>query len=149
MRALVAALIVFLAACASAPDTPSASSEPATITLQNMYWGNVQSSWTLPRGGDGRFVSRDRDVAFDMPAETFDQIREIFRPYEGTPFQCNRVITDGPYGFVIWSSAEGAELHRVQWDAGCVTGDAGDLFARIDQTLEIVAPMRDRAAASP
>jgi hypothetical protein len=57
------------------------------------------------------------------------------------------VLTDGPYGFVIWSSREGQEDQRTQWDAGCVTGDASDLFGRNDAALEILVPLRD--AGSP
>jgi hypothetical protein len=123
--------------------------DPTTISLQNLYWGNLRSAWTIPRGGEGRFVEGERVVTFPVSAETFDRVREIFRPYEGRYFECNRVITDGPYGFIIWSSREGEEDQRTQWDAGCVTGDAGDLFTRIDTAMEILVPMRDAAALEP
>ncbi len=121
--------------------------EPAIITLENMYWGRVTSSWTIPRDGVGRFADPQRSVDFHVSAETFDRIRELFRPYEARDFHCNRVITDGPYGNVIWSSREGQEDQRTRWDAGCVTGDAGDLFARIDGAMEILVPLREAAGS--
>jgi hypothetical protein len=122
--------------------------DPTIITLENKYWGATTSSWTVPRGGEGRFVTAQRTVTFPVSVETFDRIREILRPYEGAYFECNRVITDGPYGFVVWSSREGVEDQRALWDAGCVTGDASDLFGRIDQAVEILVPMREAAAPS-
>lgn len=117
--------------------------EPTIITLQNLYWGRPTATWTIPRGGTGRFVNPQRTVDFEVSAETFDRIREIFRPYEARDFHCNRVLTDGPYGYVIWSSREGQEDQRTLWDAGCVTGDAGDLFERIDTAMEVLVPLRD------
>jgi hypothetical protein len=117
--------------------------DPTIITLDNRYWGRPTSSWTIPRGGEGRYVDPQRTVEFTVSVETFDRIREIFHPYEERDFHCNRVLTDGPYGFVIWSSQEGQEDQRTLWDAGCVTGDASDLFARIDQAVEILVPLRE------
>lgn len=125
-----------------APEIP----EPTIITLQNMYWGRPTATWTLPRGGQGSFVSSQRTLTFEVSTETFDRIRELFAPYEERDFHCNRVITDGPYGFVIWSSREGQEDQRTQWDAGCVTGDASDLFTRIDTAMEILVPLREAAS---
>jgi hypothetical protein len=125
-----------------APQIPA----PTIITLQNMYWGNPTATWTVPRGGEGRYVDRQRTVTFAVSEATFDRVREIFRPYEGTHFECARVIADGPYGFVIFSSREGQEDQRTRWDAGCLTGDAADLFGRIDAAMEILVPMRDSAA---
>lgn len=123
--------------------------DPTIITLDNRYWGRPTSTWTIPRGGEGRYVDPQRDVTFEVSEATFDRIREIFLPYEERDFHCNRVATDGPYGFVIWSSREGQEDQRTQWDAGCLTGDASDLFGRIDSAMEILGPMRDAAAANP
>ena len=127
----------------AAPAIP----EPTIITLQNMYWGRPTATWTIPRGGQGSYADPQRTVTFDVSTETFDRVRQIFRPYEERDFHCNRVITDGPYGFVIWSSREGQEDQRTLWDAGCVTGDASDLFGRTDAAMEILVPLRD--AASP
>ncbi len=123
-----------------------AIADPTIIRLENMYWGRTTSSWIVRRGGEGSYADPQRTVSFDVSADTFDRIREIFLPYEERDFHCNRVITDGPYGFVVWSSREGHEDQRTQWDAGCVTGDAGDLFARIDQTMEILVPLREAAS---
>ncbi len=120
--------------------------DPTIIKLENMYWGRTTSSWTIRRGGQGAYSDTQRQVTFAVPAQTFDRIRELFLPYEERDFHCNRVITDGPYGFVIWSSQEGVEDQRTQWDAGCLTGDAGDLFSRIDQTMEILVPLREAAS---
>lgn len=120
--------------------------EPTTITLQNMYWGRTTATWTIPRGGEARYSDPQRTVTFPMSAETFDRIRDLFRPYEERDFHCSRIIADGPYGFVIWSSQEGQEDQRTQWDAGCVSGDASDLFERIDGAMEILVPLRDAAA---
>ncbi len=127
-----------------APAIPT----PTIITLRNMYWGNPTATWTIPRGGEGRYADPQRTVTFAVSDETFDRIRETFRPYEGRYFECNRVVTDGPYGYVIWSSREGQEDQRTQWDAGCLTGDAGDLFGRIDAAMAILVPLRDAAAAA-
>jgi hypothetical protein len=111
-----------------------------------MYWGRPTATWTIPRGGQGSYADPQRTVTVDVSSETFDQIREIFRPYEERDFHCNRVIADGPYGFVIWSSREGQEDQRTLWDAGCLTGDASDLFGRIDQVAAILAELRDTRA---
>jgi hypothetical protein len=127
-----------------APSIP----DPTIITLQNMYWGRPTATWIVPRGGQGSYADPQRTVTFAFSAETFDRIREIFRPYEERDFHCNRVIADGPYGFVIWSSREGQEDQRTLWDAGCVTGDATDLFGRTDAAMEILVPLRDAAAAA-
>jgi len=80
---------------------------------------------------------------FYVSPETFEQIREVFRPYEARDFPCRRVIADGPYGYVMWSSQDGHVDQRTLWDAGSVSGDAADLFARIDRAMEILAPMRE------
>lgn len=125
----------------AAPAIP----EPTSIKLQNMYWGRPTATWTIPRGGEGLYVDPQRTVTFQVSDETFIRIRETFRPYEGRDFHCNRVLTDGPYGFIVWSSQEGHEDQRTLWDAGCVTGDASDLFGRIDAALKILAPLRDAA----
>lgn len=117
--------------------------EPTIITLQNLYWGRPTATWTIPREGMGRYADSQRTVDFPVPAETFGRIREIFRPYEARDFHCERVVADGPYGYVIWSSREGQEDQRTQWDAGCLSGDAGDLFARLDQATEILVALRD------
>jgi hypothetical protein len=119
--------------------------DPTAIMLQNMYWGRPTATWTIRSSGEGRYVDPQRTATFQVTEATFARIREIFRPYEGRDFHCNRVMTDGPYGFVIWSSEEGREDQRTLWDAGCMTGDAADLFGRIDAAMEILVPLRDAA----
>ena len=144
MRALILALTMSLAACVSPRgETPALT----MITFQNMYWGNETSRWAVRREGEAQYVDAQRTVTFHVSAETFDRVREILKPYEGRDFQCHRQIADGPYGYVIWSQSEGQEARRTQWDAGCVTGDADDLFARLDAAMEILGPIRDAAAA--
>lgn len=147
IRRLILTLLVLVGACAGAQasDPKQSIPEPTIITFQNMYWGNVTSTWTITRG-EGRFVDEQRSVSFGVSPETFDRVRELLRPYEGRPFECNRAITDGPYGYVTWSSREGEVDHRTLWDAGCVTGDADDLFTRLDAAMEILGPLRDAAA---
>jgi hypothetical protein len=120
--------------------------DPVMITLENMYWGRATSAWTIPRGGEGRYVDPQRTVTFQVSEQTFARVREVLRPYEGRDFHCNRVLTDGPYGFVSWSSRAGQEDQRTRWDAGCVTGDASDLFARVDSVMEILVPLREAGA---
>jgi hypothetical protein len=146
VRHFILGLMFLCAACASSSaQTKGAIGDPSVITLQNMYWGSETSSWTVPREGEGRYVEQQRVVSFHVSAEAFDRVRELLRPYEHRAFQCRRVVTDGPYGFVIWSSGEGLEHRRTQWDAGCITGDADDLFARIDAATAILTPLRDGA----
>jgi hypothetical protein len=127
----------------AAPAIPA----PTSITLENKYWGRTTSSWIVNRNGEGSFTQGETTTSFVVTPEQFDQIRQIFRPYEGRDFHCNRVIADGPYGFVVWSSQAGQEDQRTLWDAGCVTGDAGDLFGRLDQATEILVALREAAAA--
>lgn len=122
-----------------APSIP----DPTILRFENAYWGRTTSSWTIVREGEGRFEEPGRIVNFQVSDETFMRVRELLRPYEGRHFECNRVISDGPYGYIVWSSEEGREDQRTRWDAGCVAGDATDLFARIDEAMEILVPLRE------
>ena len=79
---------------------------------------------------------------FPVSEADFDRLRDIFRPYEGVRFECQRVITDGPYGHVTWSQA-GHEDQQLRWDAGCVTGDAADVFRRWDEAEAMLKALRD------
>ena len=97
----------------------------------------------MPRGGEATFTDRAGAVTtFTVSEADFDRLRDIFRPYEGTRFECQRVITDGPYGDVTWSQ-EGHEDQEVRWDAGCVTGDASDIFERWDRAVAMLNALRD------
>ncbi|WP_296818837.1 hypothetical protein [Brevundimonas sp.] len=122
---------------------PPGLADPDRITLTARYWGRVTRQWTVPRGGEATFTDQAGEVTrFTVSEADFEQLRDIFRPYEGTRFECNRVITDGPYGDVTWSQ-EGHEDQEVRWDAGCVTGDASDIFERWDRAVAMLNALRD------
>lgn len=129
---------------ANAHWTPPAGLEtPDRITLTARYWGRVTRQWTVPRGGEASFTDEaGAETTFAVSEADFDRLRDIFRPYEGTRFECQRVITDGPYGDVTWSQ-EGHEDQQVRWDAGCVTGDAADIFERWDRAVALLNGLRD------
>lgn len=122
---------------------PAGLSAPDRLTLTSLYWGRVTQEWTIPRGGEGRWTQADgKTEAFAVSEADFDRLRDLFRPYEGVRFECERVITDGPYGHVTWSQ-QGHEDQQLNWDAGCVTGDANDVFQRWDQAEALLKTLRD------
>ncbi len=122
---------------------PPGLADPDRITLTARYWGRVTRQWAVPRGGQATFTDEAGAVrSFAVTEADFDRLRDIFRPYEGTRFECDRVITDGPYGDVTWSQ-EGHEDQEVGWDAGCVTGDAADIFERWDRAVAMLNALRD------
>ena len=117
---------------------------PDRITLTSLYWGRTVQEWSIPRGGEGRWSQADGQTrTFRVSEAEFDRLRDLFRPYEGVRFECRRVIADGPYGTVTWSQ-EGHEDQQLRWDAGCVTGDAADVFRRWDEAETLVKSLRDR-----
>lgn len=117
---------------------------PDRLTLTTLSWGDVTAEWSIPNGGEGRHTGRDGAVrTFPVSTADFARLRDLFRPYEGVRFECERVIADGPYGRVVWSQ-EGHEDQQLRWDAGCITGDAGDLFGRLDQAEALLRGLRDR-----
>ena len=125
------------------PPPPPALPAPDRLTLTSLYWGRMTQEWSIPRGGEGRWSQADgKVVAFAVSESDFDRLRDLFRPYEGTRFECQRVIADGPYGHVTWSQ-EGHEDQQLRWDAGCVTGDAADVFQRWDQAEALLKALRD------
>lgn len=116
---------------------------PTTMTLVWRSWGNRLVEWTLPRGGEGRYINRDGEtVTFPVSAEQFDQFRALFAPYEGVKFECRRVITDGAYGSVVWSQPGHAD-QSLNFDAGCVSGDASDVFQRLEQAEAMLNGLKD------
>ncbi|WP_420471709.1 MULTISPECIES: hypothetical protein [unclassified Brevundimonas] len=139
--ALVAAA---LAACLIAqPAAAQTRSGPDSMTLIWKSWGNRLVEWTVPRGGEARYINREGEtVAFPVTPEQFDAFRAVFAPYEGVPFRCQRAISDGAYGSVIWTGAGGAE-ESLNFDAGCVTGDADDVFRRLEQAEAMLKAWRD------
>ena len=122
---------------------PPALPDPQTLTLTNLYWGRTTAEWVAPRGGEGRWSQADGQTrTFPVSEADFDRLRDLFRPYEGVAFECQRVITDGPYGHVTWSQ-QGHEDQQLNWDAGCVTGDANDVFRRWDEAVALLKALRD------
>lgn len=127
------------------PPPPPNLPDPERITLTSLYWGRVTQTWTIPRGGEGVWSQADGSTrAFLVSAADFDRLRDLFRPYEGVRFECKRVIADGPYGHVTWSQ-QGHADQQLKWDAGCVTGDAADVFRRLDQAEALLKTLRDGA----
>lgn len=148
MRILLLSLVALAGACATAPEAPRAADpEPAMIAVEWNYWGNPTRGWSISRVGEGRYSEGGAVVqTFAVTPEAFARMREFFRPYEDRDFACRRVIADGPYGAVIWSSQGGQVTHRTPFDAGCVSGDANDLFARLDQAEALVRELREAPA---
>lgn len=117
--------------------------QPDRLTFTSLYWGRVTQEWIIPRGGAGRWSPADGETrTFPVSEADFERLRDIFRPYEGVRFECQRVIADGPYGRLTWSQ-DGHEDQQLRWDAGCVTGDAGDVFQRWDQAEALLKALRD------
>ena len=122
---------------------PPALPDPQVMTLAALYWGRTTSEWVIPRGGTGRWMNEAGEpTTFPVSEGEFDRLRDLFRPYEGVVFECKRVITDGPYGRLIWSQS-GHEDQQLNWDAGCVTGDADDVFQRVAQAETLLKALRD------
>lgn len=116
---------------------------PTSMTLIWKSWGNRLVEWTIPRGGEGRYINRDGEpVTFPVSEAQFDEFRALFAPYEGAKFECRRAITDGAYGSVIWSQP-GHEDQALNFDAGCVTGDASDVFERLERAEAMLNGLRD------
>ncbi len=122
---------------------PPGLPDPTRMTLTWLSWGNMQERWDIPRGGEASWSHHDgRTTTFAVSAADFDRIRELFRPYEGAGFECERVIADLPYGRLVWSQP-GHEDQELGWDRGCITGDAADVFSRVDQAEALLTALRD------
>lgn len=122
---------------------PPGLPDPTRMTLTWLSWGDMQERWDIPRGGEASWSHRDgRTTTFAVSAADFDRIRELFRTYEGARFECERIIADLPYGRLVWAQP-GHEDQELGWDRGCITGDASDLFSRVDQAEALMAALRD------
>lgn len=125
------------------PPPPAGLAEPDRITLTWLYWGRVTETWSIPRGGEGRWSHGDGSPrTFAVSEADFDRLRDLFRPWEGVRFECDRVIADGPYGRLVWSQP-GHEDQQLNWDAGCVTGDAAEVFQRVEEAEALLRSLRD------
>lgn len=125
-----------------APEIPA----PSGIRLEHKYWGNLLAAWQV--SADGR-VSRLADgveETFAITSGQFAELRDVFKDYEGEHFECDRIIADLPYGDVIWLSADGRELQKTRFDEGCVSGDAQDIFERIQQAEQLLKRWSEEAA---
>lgn len=144
LSALLLAAILVAAPAAGRAGAQAAIEQPDRLTLTSLYWGRVTQEWSIARGGQGRWSQADgRSETFPVSEADFDRLRDIFRPWEGVRFECRRIIADGPYGTVTWSQ-DGHEDQQLRWDAGCVTGDAADVFRRLDEAEALLRRLRDR-----
>jgi hypothetical protein len=121
-----------------APTIP----EPSTIRVEWMSWGHPVQNWSVSRTGAGSFTHEGETQTFTVTPQDFETIRAALRPYESRHFECERTVYDLPYGAIVWSSREGQEDQRTRFDAGCTTGDADDLFKRLDDANAVVDRLR-------
>ncbi len=123
--------------------------EPVFLSVERRYWGRLLSVWTVTAAGEVTVTGDDITTRFQSPDTGFEEIREIFRPYESRHFECERVIADLPYGDVIWGSAEGQEDQRTRFDDGCVRGDATDLNARLARADALIRAWQASGQETP
>ena len=120
--------------------------EPTIIRVEWMSWGYPVQNWSVSRDGAGSFTHEGETQTFTVTPGDFEAIRGTLRPYESRYFECERTVYDLPYGAVIWSSREGQEDQRTRFDAGCTSGDADDLFKRLDDANDVVDRLRGAPA---
>jgi hypothetical protein len=117
---------------------------PDRITLTWLTWGQVREAWVISDGGQARWSGTgDQEKTFTAASADFSRVREALRPYEATEFSCERIVSDMPYGYIVWSSPHGSD-HRIGFDAGCTGGDADDLLRRLEEARSILEAARDR-----
>lgn len=117
---------------------------PAEIKLVWLTWGNVREEWTIPAGGQARWREPDQgEKAFAVSKTDFDRIRDQFRAFEGVDFRCDRVVADMPYGRVVWAQP-GFPDQTLEFDLGCVTGDATEVLQKVEAATALLEEMRDR-----
>ena len=117
---------------------------PSEIKLVWLTWGNVREEWTVPAGGVAHWREPDSgEKDFAVSQADFDRIRDQFRAFEGVAFRCDRVVTDMPYGRVVWAQP-GFPDQTLEFDLGCVTGDANAVLQSVEKATAILKEMRDR-----
>lgn len=117
---------------------------PSEIKLVWLTWGNIREEWTVPTGGVAHWREPDSgEKDFSISQADFDRIRDQFRAFEGVAFRCNRVVYDMPYGRVVWSQP-GLPDQTLEFDLGCVTGDAAAVLQSVEKATAILMEMRDR-----
>lgn len=117
---------------------------PSQIKLVWMTWGNVREEWTIPAGGTAHWRQPpDGDKDFSVSAADFERVRAQFRAFEGMAFRCERTVYDMPYGKVVWSQ-DGLPDQTLEFDLGCVTGDADAVLESVEKATAVMVQMRDR-----
>lgn len=123
---------------------PAPLSAPTGIKLVWLSWGNIREEWTVPAGGVAHWRQPDSsEKYFPISQADFDRIRDQFQAFEGVAFRCDRVVYDLPYGRVIWSQS-GFPDQTLEFDLGCVTGDADAVLQSVEKATAILMEMRDR-----
>lgn len=117
---------------------------PSEIKLVWLTWGNIREEWTVPSGGVASWREPDTgEKDFVVSQADFERIRDQFRAFEGVAFRCERVVSDMPYGRIIWAQA-GFPDQTLEFDLGCVTGDADAVLQSVEKATAILKEMRDR-----
>ncbi len=101
------------------------------ISVRYLTWGRAYTAWSVERGGTGRHAEEGDERQFTVPAEAFDRILEIMRPWERESVFCSNAPTDGPYGEFRFSG--GGEERSSGWRLGCDSENAADLYRRLDE----------------
>ena len=133
-----------LTGCATTSPQPQPWLAVSELKLAWMTWGEVQEEWIVPAGGEARWSKPGvEEKAFPVTQAEFESVRDQFRGFEGIPFNCERVMTDAPTGRLVWSE-QGQPVQTLDFDLGCVTGDADELFDKVDAAAVFLAELRDR-----
>lgn len=135
-------LAAFLAACAASPAPVVSQTALTTIRVEWSSWGRPLGGWSITRGGEGTFTEGESTATFAVSDELFGRVRDALSPYEGQAFECRRVITDLPYGQLVWTSVGGGE-QSIRFDSGCTSGDADAMFDRLERAQTLVQAARD------
>ena len=133
-----------LTGCVTTSPEPQPWPEVLEIRLSWMVWGEVQEEFTVPAGGQARWVRQGSGEAdFPVTQAEFERVRDQVRDFEGIPFSCDRVMTDMPTGRLEWSR-QGEPIQTLDFDPGCVSGDADGLFDKVHAAAGLLAEVRDR-----